>query len=82
MAKKDRIINGWNVTNPETKIEKVLAHLIEKQTITSWEAITKYKATRLSAIIFNLRVHFNIKSVETRVGKSHFATYVYKGKKK
>ena len=53
-----------------------------KQTITSWEAITKYKATRLSSIIFNLRVHFNIKSVDTRVGKSNFATYVYKGKKK
>lgn len=30
-------------------------HLLEKGTITSWEAIKEYGATRLSAIIFNLR---------------------------
>lgn len=37
------------------KTEKVLNHLKEHGTITSLEAIEKYGATRLSAIIFNLR---------------------------
>lgn len=39
----------------ETKIAKVLTHLKEHKTITSWEAIQLYGATRLSAIIYNLR---------------------------
>ena len=37
------------------KTEKVLEHLRTYGCITSLEAIEKYKATRLSAIIFNLR---------------------------
>lgn len=39
----------------ETKTAKVLTHLKEHKAITSWEAIQLYGATRLSAIIFNLR---------------------------
>ena len=39
----------------KSKTKKVLDHLIEKGSITSWEAINLYGATRLSAIIFNLR---------------------------
>jgi hypothetical protein len=38
-----------------TKGAKVLAHLLKRKSITSWDAITLYKATRLSAIIFTLR---------------------------
>lgn len=38
-----------------TKSDQVKKHLLSKKSITSWEAITLYKATRLSAIIFNLR---------------------------
>lgn len=38
-----------------TKTEMVLKHLQRYGTITTWTAITKYKATRLSAIIFNLK---------------------------
>ena len=38
-----------------TKKEKVKCHLLEHGSITSWEAITKYNATRLSDIIFCLR---------------------------
>lgn len=38
-----------------TKTEKVLNHLKTKGSITSWEAIKEYGATRLSAIIFCLR---------------------------
>lgn len=38
-----------------TKKEKVRQHLLKYGSITSWEAITKYNATRLSDIIFCLR---------------------------
>ena len=38
-----------------TKLQKVLEHLQENGAITSIEAIDLYGATRLSAIIFNLR---------------------------
>lgn len=56
-------------------------HLEEKGTITSWEAIELYGATRLSAIIFNLRQRgMNIvtreKAFTDRYGhKSSFAEY-------
>ncbi len=38
-----------------TKSGQVKNHLLEKGTIDSWTAISAYGATRLSAIIFNLR---------------------------
>lgn len=59
----------------------VREHLLEKGTITSWEAIELYGATRLSAIIFNLRQRgMNIgtrdKVFTDRYGtKSSFAEY-------
>ena len=37
------------------KTRLVLRHLQKKHSITSWQAIEEYGATRLSAIIFNLR---------------------------
>jgi hypothetical protein len=39
----------------QTKTNQVKKHLLKKRSITSWDAITLYQATRLSAIIFNLR---------------------------
>lgn len=63
------------------KTIKVKEHLLEKGTITSWEAIELYGATRLSAIIFNLRQRgMNIgtrdKVFTDRYGtKSSFAEY-------
>jgi hypothetical protein len=42
-------------TNFESQVIKVKIHLMNKKSITSWDAITLYRATRLSAIIFNLR---------------------------
>jgi len=39
----------------------VLEHLKEYGNITSWEAIQKYKATRLSAIIYNLKNNYGFK---------------------
>jgi len=38
-----------------TKLQQVKEHLIKKGNISSLVAIEKYSATRLSAIIFNLR---------------------------
>lgn len=64
-----------------TKTEKVLKHLEQYNKITSWEAIQLYGATRLSAIIFNLKKKgYNIiskrKSFIDRYGdKSQFAVY-------
>ena len=44
-----------NMMKNLTKSELVKQHLLKYKTITSWEAIQNYGATRLSAIIFNLR---------------------------
>ena len=38
-----------------SKLEKVKRHLLKHKSITSWEAIQNYSATRLAAIIFTLR---------------------------
>ena len=52
----------------------VLNHLKEHGTITSWEAIQKYSATRLSGIIFTLKQQGYV--IETAGGKGRdFATY-------
>ena len=45
------------------KTEQVLKYLKEGHSITSWEAIEKFGATRLSAIIFNLKDKYDIKDV-------------------
>ncbi len=58
-------LKSTEIKKPKTKTDKVLAHLIRYGSINTWVAITKYKATRLSAIIFNLRKYgYNIESVE------------------
>lgn len=59
-----------------TQQQQVLKHLQENGSITSWDAIMKYGATRLSGIIFNLRkVGYPIVStIETNNGK-HYARY-------
>ena len=71
-----------NSTNRTTKSSQVKKHLIEKGKIDSWTAINLYGATRLSAIIFNLRKRgFNI-DTETVTTKdrnnnvSNFANYI------
>ncbi len=69
------------------KTQKVLEHLQEKGSITSWEAIKEYGATRLSAIVFNLRdkgyeIDTNMEEFTDRYGdKSRFAKYIYRGEK-
>lgn len=67
------------------KTNAVQLHLIENKSITSWEAIQLYGATRLSAIIFNLRKRgMEIETVMVeftdRFGsKAQYAKYIYKG---
>lgn len=65
------------------KTKAIQLHLIEKGSITSWEAIKEYGATRLSAIIYNLRYHYNMNIVSERIdftdrfgSKSSYAKYV------
>ena len=69
-----------NQHKPTTKTGKVLAHLQRDGSITSWDAIQIYRATRLSGIIKVLRDEgYNIDSVV--IEKSSGAVnYIYKGK--
>ena len=60
----------------ETKIKAIKSHLLTKGNITSWEAIQKYNATRLSAIIFNLKRNgMDITTTPETNGKSRFVRY-------
>lgn len=60
------------------KTEKVLEHLRTYGCITSLEAIEKYKATRLSAIIFNLRKRgLKIDTIDTPFVDSYGAKSIY-----
>lgn len=69
-----------------TKTERVLRHLQEFGSITSWEAIKEYGATRLSAIIYTLKKKGYIFEDETieftdRYGyPGHFKKYILTGK--
>lgn len=68
------------------KMNKTIAvrkHLEEHGTINTMEAIQKYGATRLSAIIFNLRHKYDMKIVNDTVyftdrygTKSHYDNYI------
>lgn len=67
-----------------TKTEAVLKHLEIFGSITSWEAIKEYGATRLSAIIFNLRHKYDmniendwIEFTDRYGNKSRYAKYIY-----
>ena len=68
----------------ENRHQKVINHLKEHGSITSWEAIQLYRATRLSSIIFNLRKHYIIESeYETYTNElgqtSRYVRYILKG---
>jgi len=67
------------------KTKAVQLHLIEKGHITTWEAIKEYGATRLSAIIYNLRYHYNMNIINEKIEfidrygrKSSYVNYVLK----
>jgi len=62
-----------------TKKEQVKKHLIKRKSITSWDAITMYKATRLADIIFRLRDEgMNIKTEMIYKDGMNWAKYIYK----
>ena len=67
-----------------SKTEKVKQHLIKRGHITSWEAIINYRATRLSAIIFELKKRgMEIESVDVHTvdkdgNRVFFTEYFYK----
>lgn len=72
-----------------SKINAILAHLEEKGNITSWEAIKEYGATRLSAIIYDLRHRYGMPienewiEFTDRFGcKSRYVKYTYDKDKK
>ena len=61
------------------KTQKVFKHLKRYGQIDSWTAIKKFRATRLSSIIFNLRSEgytIETKMKETNEGIK-FAKYIY-----
>lgn len=73
-----------NSHSSNCKSKKVLEHLIKYGSINSWEAIEKYGATRLSAIIYNLRKKHMIDSIDEIFtdkyeDTSTFTKYVYRG---
>lgn len=49
------------------KTEAIRKHLEEKGSVTTWEAIQLYGATRLSAIIYNLRHKYEMNIKGERV---------------
>lgn len=65
----------------ETKVSKVKEHLEKKGSITTWDAIQLYGATRLSQIIFLLRNRgYNITSnwqedIDRNGNKSRYVKY-------
>ena len=62
-----------------TKEQQVKKHLIQKRSITSWEAINLYRATRLSAIIFKLKEKgMPIRTVRVLTPDGQFARYFLK----
>lgn len=63
-----------------TKIQRVANHLITHGSITSWEAIKLFKATRLSAIIFTLKERGYCFTTTRETSKNaNFARYTYIG---
>ena len=69
------------------KTKLVKEHLLTHGSITSWEAIQDYGATRLSSIIFNLRKSYDIITQDIaftdRFGNTgSYARYVLKGELK
>lgn len=65
--------------------DRVLRHLKDYGSITSWDAIQEYGITRLSAVIFNLRKIYDIKgtmvTAKNRYNEPvHFVRYTLEGK--
>lgn len=57
-------MKSWKKMN---KTKAVMLHLQQYGSITSWEAIKEYGATRLSAIIYNLRNKYDMNIINQEV---------------
>lgn len=73
-------MKSWSKMN---KTKAIMLHLQEFGSITSWEAIKEYGATRLSAIIYNLRYKYGMNIINERIdftdrfgSKSSYVKYV------
>jgi hypothetical protein len=65
----------------ESKSKQVLDYLQVHKKITSWDAISKFGATRLASIIFNLREDgHSITSEMIFEGRKRYAIYHYAGR--
>lgn len=69
------------------KTKKIMLYLQEYGHINSWEAIQKFGATRLSAIIFNLRNRYDMpitsqkrQFIDRYGDKAYFVDYILEGK--
>lgn len=63
-----------------TQLNSILLHLQKKKKITSWEAIELYGATRLAAVIYQLKDYgYNIETHMAHKGNKRWAVYHYKG---
>lgn len=73
------------MTEKLSQTRDVLSHLKKHKSITSWQAISMFGATRLSAIIYDLRAAgYNIQSKRVTVTNrynhaSHIVKYIYRG---
>lgn len=76
------------VREQDSKTRDILNYLKTHSSITSMEAITMFSATRLSAVIYNLRKYgYDIESKDCvtrdKYGKViHYTKYVYLGEPK
>lgn len=62
-----------------TQLQQVRKHILEKGSITSWEAIMKYGITRISQYILLLREEgLDIDTVWKTVNKKRFGVYTLK----
>ena len=60
----------------ETQLEMIEKHLLKHKKITSWEAITEYKITRISQYIMILRNKgFKIETVWEKENGKRFGVY-------
>lgn len=59
-----------------TQDERVLEHLKNYESITTWQAIDLFGYTRLSAIIHRLRKQYNIES-EVCCGKNRYGDKIH-----
>ena len=64
------------------KTKAIMEHLINIGSITTWEAIESYRATRLSAIIFNLRHQYNMNIISEPINGTNAVKYILKKEEK